>query len=80
MARAPRFSLAGKTAALATMHGKERVITPLVETALGLSVRRPSALDTDQFGSFSREIERTGSQLVAARAKIAAAFAHDAKA
>ncbi|MBL7537713.1 hypothetical protein INQ15_25330, partial [Escherichia coli] len=37
--------------------------------------RVSSGIDTDRFGTFSRDVERTGSQLDAARAKIAAAFA-----
>ncbi len=61
-------------AVLATMHGKERVIAPLLRRALGLRVRLAPGIDTDRFGTFSRDIERTGSQLDAARAKIAAAF------
>jgi hypothetical protein len=60
---------------LATMHGKERVIAPLLERALGLRVSVSSGIDTDRFGTFSRDVERSGSQLDAARAKIAAAFA-----
>ncbi|MBI1338770.1 hypothetical protein GC169_00975 [bacterium] len=71
------FSVAGKRAVLATMHGKERVIRPLLEGGLGLEVVLPNGFDTDRFGTFSREIERTGSQLDAARAKIEAAFEHD---
>ncbi|MBL6854641.1 MAG: hypothetical protein ISS15_20095 [Alphaproteobacteria bacterium] len=62
-------------AVLATMHAKERVIAPLLERALGLRVRVSNGIDTDRFGTFSRDVERTGSQLDAARAKIAAAFA-----
>jgi len=61
-------------AVLATMHGKERVIAPLLRGALGLRVRVAPGINTDRFGTFSRDIERTGSQLDAARAKIAAAF------
>lgn len=61
-------------AVLATMHGKERVIVPLLQGALGLRVRLTPGIDTDRFGTFSRDIDRTGSQLDAARAKIAAAF------
>lgn len=68
------FQLAGERAAIATMHGKERVISPLLAQALGLSCEVPSKFDTDRFGTFSREIERTGSQLNAARAKIKTAF------
>ena len=61
-------------AVLATMHGKERAIGPVLEQGLGLRVALAMGLDTDRFGTFSRDIERTGSQLDAARAKIAAGF------
>jgi hypothetical protein len=64
----------GEEAVLATMHGKERVIAPLLLRQLGLRVTLASGLDTDRFGTFTREVERTGSQLDAARAKIKAAF------
>jgi len=56
------------------MHGKERVIAPLLQASLGLNVATATGLNTDQFGTFSREIERKGCPLDAARAKIAAAF------
>jgi hypothetical protein len=62
-------------AVLATKHGKEQVIAPLLERALGLRVAATTNVDTDRFGTFSRDVERTGSQIDAARAKIAAAFA-----
>jgi hypothetical protein len=61
-------------AVLATMHGKERAIGPVLEQGLGLRVALAIGLDTDRFGTFSRDIERTGFQLDAARAKIAAGF------
>ncbi|WP_309643964.1 DUF6671 family protein [Phenylobacterium sp.] len=61
-------------AVLATMHGKERAIGPVLEQGLGLRVALAMGLDTDRFGTFSREVERTGSQLDAARAKIAEGF------
>jgi hypothetical protein len=77
MIQSPPFSVSGKRAVLATMHRKEQVIKPLLEAALGLNVCVPGNFDTDRFGTFSREIERSGSQLDAARAKIAAAFEHD---
>ena len=60
---------------LATMHGKERVIAPVLKDGLGLVVGLAMGLDTDTFGTFSRDVERTGSPLDAARAKVAAAFA-----
>ena len=69
-----QFSYNNTSAVLATMHGKERVIAPLLERDLGLRVELALGLNTDRFGTFSREIERKGSQLDAARAKIAAAF------
>jgi hypothetical protein len=62
-------------AVLASMHGKERVIGPLLHRGLGLVVRPAIGLDTDRFGTFSRDIERRLSPLAAARAKIEAAFA-----
>lgn len=71
----------GARAVVATMHGKERVIAPLAARFLGLDVRVAEGIDTDAFGTFSREIERIGTPRDAARAKIAAAFrlAPDAK-
>jgi len=64
----------GDDAVLATMHRKEQVIAPLLRRALGLLVQVAPGIDTDLFGTFSRDVARTGSQLDAARAKIAAAF------
>lgn len=80
MVRTADFSVEGKTAVLATMHGKELVIKPLLEGGLRLKMRLPDHFDTDRFGTFSRDIERKGSQLDAARAKILAAFEHDPEA
>jgi len=70
----------GERAVLATMHGKEQVIAPLALRFLGLHVELAQGLDTDSFGTFSREIDRAGSQIEAARAKIAAAFARSPEA
>jgi len=61
-------------AVIATMHAKERAIAPVLVRKLGLAATVAPGFDTDRFGTFSREIERVGSQLDAARAKIAAAF------
>lgn len=66
-------------AMLATMCGKERVIAPLLERYLGLRVKVSSGIDSDRFGTFSRDVERTGSPLDAARAKIAAVLAPEAQ-
>ena len=69
-------SLQGSKAVLATMHAKESVISPLIERFLGCSVEVARGVDTDAFGTFSRDIERAGNQLEAARAKIEAGFQH----
>ncbi|MEA5593567.1 DUF6671 family protein [Rivularia sp. UHCC 0363] len=58
-----------RVAVLATMHRKERVIAPLLERELGIKVTVPQ-FNTDQFGSFTREIKRSGSQIEAARLKV----------
>ena len=74
MARRDGLPYNGDRAVLATMHGKERVVAPLLERFLGLNVEVAVGLDTDAFGTFSRDVARTGSQLDAARRKIRAAF------
>jgi hypothetical protein len=61
-------------AVLTTMHAKERVIEPILRDELGLIIKLAVGVNTDQFGTFSREVGRSGSQLDAARAKIAAGF------
>jgi len=58
-----------RLAILATMHKKERVIAPLLEKEIGIKVKVPQNFNTDRFGSFTREIERPGSQIEAARLK-----------
>jgi len=59
-----------RVAVLATMHRKERVIAPVLERELGIQVTVPQNFNTDKFGSFTREIERAGSQIEAARLKV----------
>jgi hypothetical protein len=60
---------AGRRVALLTQHGKEAVIAPILESALGCRVERVTGYDTDQLGTFTREIPRLGTQLDAARKK-----------
>ncbi len=64
----------GRQAALGTKHRKEEVIAPLVRDELGLEVVVPPDFDSDQFGTFTRETARAGTQLDAARAKARAAM------
>ncbi len=59
---------------LATMHGKEKVIAPLLHEKLGVTVIVPEHFDSDQFGTFTRDIARRGNQLEAARQKALAAM------
>ena len=55
-----RSSYFGRRISLATMHGKERAISPEVFAILGAQIVRPSCLDTDILGTFTGEIERVG--------------------
>ena len=58
----------GKQAVLATMHGKEQVIAPLLEK-IGLQVVVSKRINTDLFGTFSGEVERPAPQLETLRLK-----------
>lgn len=58
-----------QSVALLTQHGKERVIAPALETALGCRLVVVGGFDTDQLGTFTRDIPRKGTQLDAARRK-----------
>jgi len=59
----------GRKLVIATMHGKEKVIAPLLQEALGVEVLIAENLNTDQFGTFSGEIKRETDPLEAARLK-----------
>lgn len=58
-----------RVAVLATMHRKEMVIAPVLELELGLKIVVPPNLDTDRFGTFTREQPRPANQLETARLK-----------
>jgi hypothetical protein len=58
-----------QTVSFLTMHGKERVIAPVLAQALGCQVCRVDGFDTDSLGSFSREIPRLTSALDTCRRK-----------
>lgn len=59
----------GQKVAFLTQHGKERVVAPILADMLGCRVERVSGFDTDQLGTFTRDVPRYGSQLEAARRK-----------
>jgi hypothetical protein len=66
---ADRSIYAGRRVALLTQHGKQRVLAPVLQRALECRVEHVRGYDTDQLGTFTREIPRQGDQLEAARAK-----------
>ncbi|WP_232027566.1 DUF6671 family protein [Acidithiobacillus ferridurans] len=55
--------------ALLTQHGKEKVVTPILASAIGCEVTLVTGFDTDQLGTFTRDIPRAGTQIEAARKK-----------
>ena len=59
----------GRNAAFLTQHGKEKVVALVLEAALGCRVAHVTGFDTDQLGTFTRDIPRAGMQLEAARKK-----------
>ena len=58
-----------RTLLIASMHGKEKAIAPLMEKALGVQCIVPDVYDTDQFGTFTGEVERTLSPVETLRKK-----------
>lgn len=54
---------------IATMHGKEKVIAPLLERELGVTCIVPEMLNTDLLGTFTGEREREDDPLTTARKK-----------
>ncbi|TDK90892.1 hypothetical protein EUA02_22320 [Mycobacterium paragordonae] len=66
---APVNSYAGTVIAMGTMHGKERQVAPAFAAEIGARVIAPPGIDTDQFGTFAGEINRTLAPVAAASAK-----------
>lgn len=64
----------GRKLLIATKHEKEKVIAPLLEAELGVQFIIPEDFDTDVFGTFSGEIERTNSPIDTARLKCSTAM------
>ena len=59
----------GQTVAFLTQHGKESLVRPVLEPALGCTVQRAEGYDTDLLGTFSGEVKRIEGQLQTARTK-----------
>lgn len=68
-----RHPFYGETVLFATKHGKEQILGPLL-SELDMSCARAD-VDTDRFGTFTGEVERTGSVRETLRKKIQAASA-----
>lgn len=64
----------GRTLVIATMHGKEAVIAPLLEQELGVQCVISPEFNTDRFGTFSGEVKRQNDALETARMKCYAAM------
>lgn len=64
----------GRTAALATRHGKGALVAPAMQAVAGLQVE-VAAIDTDAFGTFAGDVPRLGTPLETAIAKARAAMA-----
>lgn len=58
-----------RTLLIATDHKKEVALAPILESRLRVNVKVFSGLNTDQFGTFSGEVERKGSPLETVREK-----------
>ncbi len=67
---------AGRQVALATRHGKERVIARPLRHGLGATVLHLEAIDTDRLGSFCGTVERRGDARQACVTKARLALEH----
>ena len=60
----------GQAVAFLTQHGKQDLVRDELQAALGCVLLHTDQYDTDQLGTFTRDIDRLGSQLDAAKKKI----------
>jgi len=67
---------AGQPVALATRHGKQRVIGRALRHGLGAELLHLPQIDTDRLGSFCGGVARQGTALEACIAKAELALAH----
>jgi hypothetical protein len=59
----------GRNLVIATMHGKENTIAPILEEALGVKCFTADTVNTDQLGTFTGEVERDHDPITTARLK-----------
>ena len=65
-----------RTLLIATKHGKEQVLIPLLENALKVKCFVNTEFDTDTFGTFSGEVSRKDNALATLRKKCLAAMSY----
>lgn len=70
-----RMTYGGRSAALATCHGKDAAIAPALRQWAGLTLLVPEGIDTDQLGTFTGEVPRPASMAETARRKAAMGMA-----
>jgi hypothetical protein len=75
MSAAKHLLYQGSHVAFLTQHGKQNLMRGPLEEALGCQLVHTDGYDTDQLGTFTRELTRAGSQLDAARKKAAIGMA-----
>lgn len=73
--KAMKNVFAGRKLTIATMHGKEQVIGPILCEATGVVIEVAEGFNTDIFGTFTGEVEREADALTVARRKCLAAAA-----
>lgn len=68
----PESPYRGRAAALATMHGKQDAIAPVLHTKVGLTVHLAEGMNTDSLGTFTGEVPRHGmmKQVAVAKARL----------
>lgn len=59
----------GRTAVIATRHGKRWAVAPAFRAVLGLDLHAPPGLDTDSLGTFTGDVPRPGSMRETALSK-----------
>lgn len=69
------YTLDSTNILIASMHNKHKAITPIIDTYFkNITWSIAEHLDTDQFGTFSGEIERPSDMLGTLSLKISSAF------
>jgi hypothetical protein len=63
------IEFADRPAIIATMHRKELVIAPILQTSLGVKATVPQDFNSDLFGTFTRDVERPANQVETAKLK-----------